>query len=110
MLRTKVFRVRALLTAAGVLAAAPASGQEAVPIITPTMPNYVGFGLGVTPDCNRRKRMTTKFRLFGLGTGGPLQDDIFAGRRPPAACQPPLATACIRRETTRWATSHDSWP
>src|ERR671919_1488749 len=50
MLRTKVFMVRALLTAAVVLAAAPASGQDAVPIITPTMPNYVGFGLGVTPD------------------------------------------------------------
>ncbi|MGH6897131.1 MAG: MipA/OmpV family protein [Geminicoccaceae bacterium] len=50
MLRTKVFMVRALLTPAVVLAAAPASGQDAVPIITPTMPNYVGFGLGVTPD------------------------------------------------------------
>ena len=50
MLRTKVFMVRALLTAAVVLAAAPASGQDAVPIITPTMPNYVGFGLGVTTD------------------------------------------------------------
>ena len=32
------------------LAATPASAQEAVPIITPTLPNYVGFGLGVTPD------------------------------------------------------------
>jgi outer membrane protein len=42
--------VRALLTAALLLAAVPASGQDAVPIITPTMPNYVGFGLGVTPD------------------------------------------------------------
>jgi outer membrane scaffolding protein for murein synthesis (MipA/OmpV family) len=42
--------VPALLTAVLLLAAAPASGQDAVPIITPTMPNYVGFGLGVTPD------------------------------------------------------------
>jgi MipA family protein len=42
--------IRALLTAVLLLAAAPASGQDAVPIITPTMPNYVGFGLGVTPD------------------------------------------------------------
>jgi hypothetical protein len=36
--------------AAAFLAWLPASAQEAVPIITPTMPNYVGFGLGVTPD------------------------------------------------------------
>ena len=39
-----------LLMAVIALAAPPASAQEAVPIITPTMPNYVGFGLGVTPD------------------------------------------------------------
>lgn len=50
MLRAKAFMARALLTAAVVVAAAPASGQNAVPIITPTMPNYVGFGLGVTTD------------------------------------------------------------
>lgn len=50
MLRAKAFMARALLTAAVVVAAAPASGQDAVPIITPTMPNYVGFGLGVTTD------------------------------------------------------------
>jgi outer membrane scaffolding protein for murein synthesis (MipA/OmpV family) len=50
MLRAEVFMVRVLLTAAVVLAAAPASAQEAVPFITPTLPNYVGFGLGVTPD------------------------------------------------------------
>jgi outer membrane protein len=28
----------------------PAGAQEAVPIITPTMPNYVGFGLGFTTE------------------------------------------------------------
>jgi outer membrane protein len=32
------------------LVATPASAQEAVPIIMPTLPNYVSFGLGVTPD------------------------------------------------------------
>jgi hypothetical protein len=42
--------VRALLMAVVALAARPASVQEAVPIITPTMPNYLGFGLGVTTD------------------------------------------------------------
>lgn len=42
--------VRALLMAVVALAGTSASAQEAVPIITPTLPNYVGFGLGVTPD------------------------------------------------------------
>lgn len=40
----------ALLMAVVALAATSVRAQEAVPIITPTMPNYVGFGLGVTPD------------------------------------------------------------
>jgi hypothetical protein len=42
--------VRALLVVSVVLVATSAKAQEAVPIITPTMPNYVGVGLGVTPD------------------------------------------------------------
>jgi outer membrane protein len=42
--------VRALLMAVVALAATAAKAQDAVPIITPTMPNYVGVGLGVTPD------------------------------------------------------------
>jgi len=46
----EVRTIPALLMAVIALAAPPASAQEAVPIITPTMPNYVGFGLGVTPD------------------------------------------------------------
>jgi outer membrane protein len=49
MLRSEVYVVRALLVAAVALAA-PSKAQDAVPIITPTMPNYVGFGLGVTTD------------------------------------------------------------
>ena len=40
--------VAALLVVLG--AAAPVGAQEAVPIITPTAPNYVGVGLGFTPD------------------------------------------------------------
>jgi MipA family protein len=50
MLRSEVCAVRALLVAAVALAATSAKAQDAVPIIAPTMPNYVGFGLGVTPD------------------------------------------------------------
>jgi outer membrane protein len=40
--------LRALLAA--LLASSSARAQEAVPIITPTTPNYVGVGLGVTTD------------------------------------------------------------
>jgi hypothetical protein len=47
MLRTEVW---AVLVATIALAAPSAKAQDAVPIITPTMPNYVGFGLGVTTD------------------------------------------------------------
>jgi outer membrane protein len=50
MSRSAVCVVRALLLALVALTATSAWAQEAVPIITPTMPNYVGFGLGVTTD------------------------------------------------------------
>jgi MipA family protein len=50
-MRRAVLRlVRALIIAVVAPVANPAWGQEAVPIITPTMPNYVGFGLGVTTE------------------------------------------------------------
>jgi MipA family protein len=50
MPRSRIGVLRALLVAVVALAAISARAQDAVPIITPTMPNYVGFGLGVTPD------------------------------------------------------------
>jgi outer membrane protein len=42
--------IPALRMAVVALVATPASAQEAVPIIVPTLPNYVSFGLGFTPD------------------------------------------------------------
>ena len=40
----------AVFVAVIAVAATSARAQEAMPIITPTLPNYAGFGLGVTPD------------------------------------------------------------
>src|SRR5919106_5008921 len=50
MSRPEVCMIPALRMVVVALVATPASAQEAVPIIMPTLPNYVSFGLGVTPD------------------------------------------------------------
>ena len=50
MPRSSIGVLRALFVAVVALAAISARAQDAVPIITPTMPNYVGVGLGATPD------------------------------------------------------------